>query len=150
MNKIYLAHPISGLSADEVFAYYDTWIKELIHTGAEVLHPMTGKEFLRTELKFKAHDYRQPISTNKAIVGRDSWMIQQADIVLIDLTGAQHVSIGCVSELAWAFILGKHTIVIMKEDNIHQHAFVLHQANIVFTTMREAVEYLWKMGSGEY
>jgi len=101
MNKIYLAHPISGSSGNEVFGYYDEWVAKLANTGLKVLHPLTAKGYLRPEIKYKKHGYQTPISNNKAIVGRDSWMVRQADIVLIDLTGAKIVSMGCVCDLAY-------------------------------------------------
>jgi len=149
MTKLYLAHPITGLSGDEVFGYYDKWVKELTHTGFEILYPMTAKGHLRTESNYKSHGYDKPVSTDKAIVGRDSWMVNQADIVLIDLTGAEQVSIGCVSELAWAWCQGKHTIVVMNDDNPHCHAFILHQAHIIFPTMDDALEYLYQLATGD-
>ena len=150
MYKIYLAHPISGQSADDVFNYYEHWIHVFAELGAEILCPMIAKGYLRTEMKFKAHGYGQPISTNRAIVGRDSWMVQQADIVLIDFIGADIVSIGCVSELAWAWQHKKHTIVTMGEDNIHQHAFVIQMADIILPDMVAAQLYLRKLLNREF
>jgi nucleoside 2-deoxyribosyltransferase len=110
---------------------------------------MTGKGYLRTELKLKAHGFDNPISTNHAIVKRDQWMIGQSDIVLVDLTGAERVSIGCMFELAWAMEKGKHTIVIMEKDNIHQHAFVIDSADIVFETPKDAMDYLEDLSDGK-
>jgi nucleoside 2-deoxyribosyltransferase len=139
--KIYLAHPISGQSADVVYGYYDNAVK-LLKDSYEILYPMMGKRYLRTEIKFKAEGYGNPVSTNHAIKERDKWMVQESDIVFIDFTGSTIVSMGCCMELAWADLLGKHTIVVLEKENIHRHAFILDSADIVFETYDEAIEYL--------
>ena len=150
MFKIYCVHPISGLSADDVFSYYQRIQKILTDVGYDVFIPMFGKASLRTELKFKAHDYRSPISTNHAIYERDHWMVCQSDIVFANFTGAKSVSIGSMFELAWANHMNKQVIVVMEKDNIHQHAFVLESATIIFETEPEAIDYLTKLSKKEY
>jgi len=148
--NIYTAHPISGESFEDVVSYYENLRDMLGQVGYKVLCPMTGKGYLRTELKFKAHGYKdKPISTNHAIIERDRWMIEQSDIVLADLRKAERVSIGCMFELAWAMDNGKHTIVIMEEDNIHRHAFVIEAADIIFQDLGDALKYLTDLNAGE-
>ena len=143
MLTVYMAHPITGLSYDEVMAYFDDLESWLRSYGYAVLNPMGGKTHLRTEKNLDAHGYQNPVSTNHAIIERDRWMVvQQADIVLIDLTGASSVSIGCMMELAWAHDRGKHTLVVMETDNIHRHAFVLEAADVLFNTAQDARYYL--------
>jgi len=148
--SIYCAHPISGLSGDEVHKYYSEIINKLSKMGYNVKHPMVGKGYMRPEIKFKAHGYGNALSTNHAIKERDKWMIINSDIILIDLTLAKNVSIGCISELAWGDLLNKHTIIVMEPSNIHQHAFIIEEADIIFETLDEAVEYLNKLINGEF
>lgn len=143
--KIYLAHPISGLGFDEVVTYYEDLRGRLTARGYDVLQPMTGKGYLRTEICFRGLGDGHPQSTNHAIVERDNWMVHQADVVLVDLTGAKAVSIGCMMELAWSHELRRHTIVVLTEENVHWHAFVLECADIVLASLAEAVEYLTKL-----
>ena len=142
MTTIYLAGPISGKSYHEVVSRYAVKIQELRKMGYRTLSPMTAKGYLRNDVKLKAVGYDNPVSTNHAIVNRDKWMVEKSDIVLADLTNAVEVSIGTVMELAWAFHFGKHVIVIMGESNIHQHAFVLEAAHIVFPKLEDAYNYL--------
>ncbi len=140
--KIYLAHPITGMSASEIFGYYSKLVEDL-HFAYEVLHPMIGKDALRNEKKFAAEGYvHLPVSTDNAIKERDKWMVNQADVVLVDFTGASAASIGCCMELAWADQLGKHTVVVLDKDGIHNHAFVKACADILMPTRDEAVDYL--------
>ena len=69
-------------------------------------------------------------------------MVGQADIVFVDLSNSVFTSIGCMFELAWAYELRKHVVVVVPEENIHQHAFVLQAADIIFETTEEALNYL--------
>ena len=147
--KIYLAGPISGQSFDGVIDSINDRKKPLIEMGYEVLHPMMGKGHLRTELSFKKKDYRHPVSTNHAIFERDKWMVQQADIVFANLLPANGVvSIGTMFELAWASHTGKHTVVVLEEGNIHEHAFVFEAADILFTSLHDALSYLENLSRG--
>lgn len=141
MLTIYLAHPISGLSGDEVFGYYNK-AKEDLKDCFEILYPMLGKQYLRNDPKYRAEGYEFPVSTNHAIHERDKWMVQTSDIVFVDFTGAKSISIGCCMELAWADLLGKHSLVVMDESGLHNHAFVLDTADIVFKSYDEAIQYL--------
>ncbi|HBD93671.1 MAG TPA: hypothetical protein DC057_05825 [Spirochaetia bacterium] len=148
--KIYLAGSISGLGYDEVVNSYKRKANILGISGYEILCPMTGKTYLRNEIEFKATGYKNfPVSTNHAIFERDKWMVQNCDIILADLSNSgERVSIGTMMELAWASLLGKHSIVILPKDNIHNHAFVLESADIIFETEFEAFKYLDDLGKG--
>ena len=147
--KIYIAHQISGLSGQEVLDYFKSTKTILQALGFEVLSPMTAKGYFRNEIKFKEHGYDGlPVSTNHAIFERDKWMVTQSDVVLTDLTGMKTNSIGCTMELAWASLMGKHTIVVMEKDNTHRHAFILEAADVVFEQLGEAFLYLEKLITG--
>ena len=148
--KIYLAHPISGLSYSEVVGYYRSLSNFLsCGQGWEVFCPMTAKGHLRNEIEFKVYGYDDnPTSTNRAIVARDHWMVSQADVVHVDLQGSGQVSIGCISELAWAFHMRKHVVLVMGKDNVHRHAFTLEMADIIFPTLSDSKDYLIKLING--
>jgi hypothetical protein len=150
MLKIYCVHPISGLTADEVFEYYEGTKSRLENMGYDVYVPMFGKGFLRTEKKFKAHDYRSPLTTNHAIFNRDKWMVKHSDILYANFMGAQHVSIGSMMELAWGCDNEKQVIVTMEENNVHMHAFVLEAATIVFPTVEETMDYLTQLHTKDF
>lgn len=144
MMKIYLAGPISGLGYEEVSNYFESTYDKLTQWNYNVFSPMRGKSQLRTEIEFKAHGYENvPVATNHAIFDRDRWMVKSADVVYANLTNSgDRISIGTMMELAWAFDSGKHVIVAMQDDNIHQHAFVLEAAHIIFNSHEDAMDYL--------
>lgn len=146
--KIYLAHQITGLSYDVVMRYYrdlQGYLGEVV--GYEVLCPMVAKEYLKDQQYLSGEGYRFPESTGHAIFERDQWMVEQADVVLVDLVGQSRPAVGCLFELAWASILRKHTLVVMEPDSLYRHAFVLEAADIVFNTLQEALEYLEKLNA---
>jgi nucleoside 2-deoxyribosyltransferase len=151
MNKmrVYCVHPISGMSGDEVFEYYqDTY--DVLSEKYDVLTPMIGKTKLRTEIKFKAEGYKDnPLATNHAIFERDRWMVKQSDIIYANLSGTDRVSIGSMMELAWASLLGKYIVLVMEKDNIHRHAFVLEAADVIFYNEEEALDYLRALANKE-
>lgn len=141
--KIYVAGPISGQSYEQVLTRYERQTASLQSAGYDVLHPMTGKRYLRNEIQFKARGYDSPVSTNHAIKNRDRWMVGQADVLLLDFTtSGDRVSIGTCMELAWADELNKHTVAILPKDNIHNHAFVLECCDIIFELEEDAMVYL--------
>jgi nucleoside 2-deoxyribosyltransferase len=153
--KIYLTHPITGLTYDEVMGYYEPTIKRLRDAGWEVLYPMLGKEYLRTtEGALKPAGVNQGVfSTDHAIVKRDNWMVQEADVVYANLEGAERVSIGSCFELAWAHQLGKYVVLVLgwadQIKNPHSHAFVLEAAGAILPSHEAALTYLERLGKGE-
>jgi hypothetical protein len=148
--SIYCVHSISGQSADSVFEYYTRTAKALTEYGYNVFHPMIGKNFLRTEMSFKAVDYRHPLTCNHSIFNRDRWMVLKADVIYANFLGTKIVSIGSMFELAWASFNNKLVIVTMEEDNIHRHAFVMEGASTIFTTEEETLDYLHKLSTKQY
>jgi len=142
--KVYLAHPISGLSYDEVIEYYSEISKILESVGYIVFHPMKAKDVLKGEKKFEKSGYvSNPVVKDHAIKERDKWMVKNSDILFVNFENTKDVSIGCVAELAWADDTPTvHSIVVLPKNNIHNHAFIKEMADIIFETTEEALEYL--------
>ena len=140
--KVYIAGRISGGKPNEVFEYFDSTCSRLSGFGYEVLSPMLAKEDLRTEKRFMAHGYRTPTTTNNAILRRDHWMVLSSDIVFMNMSDMTDISIGCTAELAWAYDNNKHTVVILPEGNVMEHAFILQMADILFKTYEDAMQYM--------
>jgi nucleoside 2-deoxyribosyltransferase len=144
--KIYIAHQISGLAFDQANDYFLQTAEILADYGYDVLSPMTGKGYLRPDAKtdeevLQSVGYLFPSATDHAIFERDRWMVTQADIVYVNLEDMERVSIGCLMELAWASLLGKHTVIVVNTA-IYKHCFVKEAADIMFTSHDEAIEYL--------
>ena len=145
--KIYTAGSISGRTREEVVRYFSDLQAELEGYGFTVFNPMLGKAEPRVNEKYLQPTGNVfPIATDRAIIGRDRWMVGQADIVFVNLTGATIVSIGAMFEMAWAYELRKHVVAVIPEGNIHEHAFPLMAADIRFYTIEEALAYLKEIG----
>lgn len=144
---IYLARSISGCESKEVYAYYTSLAEKVRNLGLTPLTPLEDVEELRTSFEERSGDNKafSPSNTNHAIVERDCWLVQTADILLVDLTCAKHLSIGAMFELAWGHLLRKHTIVVLKKGSYYDHAFVLEAADVVFETIDEALNHLKKL-----
>lgn len=141
-KTIYLSAPISGLTASEAFLRFDM-MKMDLKGWYTILNPLTGKDYLRAlgDEILAATNVAGPLSADHPIFNRDHWMVTQADVVLVDLTGAKKVSIGCMFEMAWASHLDKHVILIMDAGNVHQHSFVKQAAHVVFSDYMDAMLY---------
>lgn len=154
MNKplfIYLVHPMSGLKWEEVESYYSEVKTELDAAGYYTMHPMCAKSELRgNKFHAKAAESGSPVVSPHGITRRDHWMVRKADIIFADLSGSKEKSIGCTSEVATGYTHGKHTIGVMEKGNVHEHAFMAEQFDIIFRTREEAIEYLKKLIRGEY
>lgn len=140
MMKVYLAGPISGEKYDDIAVAFKGKAECLRAAGFTVLSPMLSAGDIRNEIELRAYGYKGPTTTNHAIFRRDRWMVEQADIVFVDLSDTSRVSIGTMFELAWASLMGKHTVAVV--DDIHMHAFVLEAVDVRFALVSEAMAYL--------
>ncbi len=123
--KIYLAGPISGLTYKEATdwrKYAESWLSDVF----QVLDPLRGKEYLRNETDLAANGYPdKPLSTGKAIVGRDRNDVKTSAVVLMNMLGAKIVSTGTVLELGWADVYETPVVLVMEPTgNVHEHAMV--------------------------
>jgi hypothetical protein len=139
--RLYLAHPITGRSFEEVEAYYAEILGQL-QGRYDCLYPMIGAGERRGETEFQPEGYHDPISTNQAILNRCQWMIQQSDLVLVDLTGSSRVSIGCVMEIAFARACARHIVAVLPPGNPHHHAMILAAVDVLFECREQALQYL--------
>lgn len=143
--KIYLTKPMKGYSFAEVVGYYND-VQDVLETqGWTVLNPMTGKDYLAKEKELRSHGYDQPLSCDRAIFTRDSWMVHQADVLLVNLVGCKEVSIGTMFEMAWGYDNRKHIVTVMEKGGIHHHAFVLEASHVLYHDINEALDYLGKL-----
>lgn len=129
--KVYLSGPISGLDFNTAVSWTNYAKHELEYRSAthiEGYRPLRGKSFLSKEKDPLSvmGDSSNAISSPKGIVGRDRYDVMTSDVILVNLLGAKERSIGTMFEVAWAFLLQKPIILVMeKEGNVHQHAFLL-------------------------
>lgn len=140
MSKtVYLAGPITGLSYGGSTEWRGNVIAELARHDISGVSPMRGKDYLagRTSIDDEYDEFI--LSTSRAVVTRDRWDCQRSDVVLVNLLGAQRVSIGTVIELGWADSARRPIIIAMDSDNPHDHAMVRELAGFLVPTLDAAV-----------
>lgn len=151
---VYLAGPIAGCTWDEAVDWR-SWATQML-PECDTRSPMRGKEFLReldqtipaggddvqsNELAKEAVD--AAVSTQHAIVVRDHWDVNTADVLLVNLLPSmalQKSSIGTAFELAWAWKYQKPAVVVMQDiGNPNSHPFVREAAYIVVPQLESAI-----------
>lgn len=128
---VYLAGPITGLSYGATTDWRQTCIDHLKFFGIQGLSPMRGKEYLSVS-KSIDDNYNDGetalvavMSGQRGIYARDKFDCERADVVLVNMLGAQRVSIGTVMEIAWAAASNTPVVLVMeKEGNIHEHSML--------------------------
>jgi nucleoside 2-deoxyribosyltransferase len=148
---VYLAGPISHLSYDEAMSRRAELIEPL--RAAQVTYgirfairsPMRGKMFLaHVRGPLKPGGYRQAMSTDSAIVGRDETDVRVCEVMIADFLGAPEKSIGTCVEFGLCLAWHKFVIMIIEEGklNPHDHGFLRRIAHCIVRTREEAVKAL--------
>ena len=152
--KVYLAGAITGLTFDESVDWREYAKKRLsnndyenysplYNTGIVGYSPMRAKDYLAGLGALSGHpeaydDYI--LSTAKGITYRDSWDVQTADLILVNLLGTEKVSIGTVLEIGMGYAQRKPIVVAMEEDNIHNHAMLNTMVGWICPDLDYAIE----------
>jgi nucleoside 2-deoxyribosyltransferase len=144
MRTVYLAGPISGLTFDGAQDWREHAVCELAKSGIHGLSPLRAKEYLRSigTISGTGEEYAHMgvLSTPRGVMTRDRFDATRCDVLLVNLLGAQRVSIGTVMEIAWAD--AKRTpIVCAIEDkgNPHEHMMVSEALGYRVPTLDEAI-----------
>lgn len=129
-GKVYLAGPINGLSYDGCTEWREDAQRELARHGIAGMSPMRGKDYLRGETRIQ-HTYEDTLmSGQRQIFDRDFHDCTTCDVLLVNLAGAEKVSIGTMFELAWAKQKQTPVVLILPEnDPWHDHPFVREAAS---------------------
>lgn len=144
-GTVYLAGPISGMTYDEARYGWRKYVSERLLYGIGVLSPMRHEGYL-SEVKTPLTSSNpeelartNPFARDKAIYHKDYADVKKADLVFVNLLGAQRVSIGTCVEIGIAAALNKTIIVVMEPGNIHDHPFVKEPAMMVVTSLDEGI-----------
>ena len=142
--SVYLSGPITGLTYSECNDWREYAIKTLAAEGIDGFSPMRGKRYLDKEgvpisdcpdLKGK-----HPISSTPAITMRDRWDCRRCDITLINVLGAETVSVGSMVEAGWAEAFGHPVILVMEnEGNPHDRAILRGVAGVILPTLDQGL-----------
>lgn len=139
-GTVYLAGPITGLTFEGCTDWREYAKGKLAEDGIVGFSPLRCKEYLAERGVMDAMGYDDaPLSSPKGITTRDRWDVLTRDVVLVNLVGAESVSIGTVMEVAWADLARKPVVVAMDEGNVHTHAMLTHAAGFIVPSLLEAI-----------
>jgi len=138
---VYLAGPLTGRSYAECQNWRIKVESQLMPYGIACFNPLRGQDLLSDEDELQS-GYDHYLVTEKAITCRDYWDVSRADVVLVNLLGAETVSVGSVMEIAWAYVFRKPLIVVMENDNVHQHGMIKTVAWYILDNLDAAVELI--------
>lgn len=148
---VYLAGPITGLNYAGATDWREAAIADLHYWGIKGLSPMRGKDYLKHVPQIftpdgDAYGHLSVLSTNRGITTRDRWDATRCDALLVNLLGAEKVSIGTVMEIAWAD-LSRIPIVCAMEPygNPHDHGMVTEAIGFRVPTLEEALHVVKAM-----
>jgi nucleoside 2-deoxyribosyltransferase len=145
MLQVYLAGPISGLPLNDA-AEWRTRAKLILdRNGYWCINPIRGKHPSNADQSIVVNGQNLLYGPNfgpKSVFKRDKHDVERSDILLVNLTGATHVSIFTMMELAWAEEWNKFVLTVMEEGNIHEHAAVREASTLVVPTLEDAIKYL--------
>ena len=138
--KVYLSGPMKGMSfkdsaewRNDVMAKFPDHIKGL--------DPFRGKHEYLKDVTVLNDSYREiPLTTAEAITCRDRWDATRCDVLLVNVLGADRVSIGTIMEVAWADLKQIPIVLVMEPGNIHSHAIFNEVCSYIVPTLDEGIE----------
>jgi nucleoside 2-deoxyribosyltransferase len=144
---IYLAGPMTGLTFEQAHNWRAPWsdfVKMIEIDGYVPLSPTRDESFASKDAIPEGETVFTPTFDNGDIhVQRDLQDINQSAVILMNMIGAQKVSIGSIAEMGYAYSLGKPIVLVMEpEDNPHEHVFTTEMANYRTESLRAAVDVL--------
>ncbi len=143
MGVVYLAGPILGKTYEDCRYGWRQEVALGMHSGITVLSPMRHEGHLSEHTGTIEDDVIDNathfFAGSKIIFAKDVLDIRNCDIVLANFLGATRPSLGTVSEIGMAYVMGKTIITVMETDNIHRHPFVVEPSALVLDNLDDAI-----------
>lgn len=143
--KVYLAGPITGQTYEGATDWRE-YARQLLEPHVQGMSPMRGKDYLKAYGVIGGSPeeayMKQVISSQTGILGRDRNDVRTADAVLMNLKGAEIVSIGTMIEAGWADAYRIPFVIVDDPKSIHNHVMLRGMATYVVETIEDAVYLL--------
>lgn len=142
---VYLAGPITGLSYDGAEDWRRFAKVRLASSGIKAVSPLRAKEYLRAvpgALTGTGEEYQHlgVLSTPRGVMTRDRYDATRCDALLVNLIGADRVSIGTVMEIAWADLCRTPIVVAIEpRGNPHEHMMIAEAIGFRVPSIDEAL-----------
>ena len=144
---VYMAGAITGLTYDGAEDWRAFAKANLAEHGIKAVSPLRGKDYLRgiPVLTADCAGYGELncMSSPRGIMTRDRFDATRCDILLVNLLGAERVSIGTVMEIAWADAVRTPVVLAMEPTgNIHEHAMISEAVGFRVSTLPDALHII--------
>lgn len=143
---VYLAGPITGLTYDGAEDWRAFAKEDLQRVGIKALSPLRAKDYLRQvagPLSGTGEEYAHlgVLSTPRGVMTRDRYDATRCDVLLVNLLGAERVSIGTIMEIAWADALRTPIVVAIENSgNVHEHMMVNEAIGFRVPALEQALD----------
>lgn len=142
MFLVYLAGPITGLNYDGCTEWRQ-YVIDRLPEEIKGLSPLRAKAHLKDVGILDGSYGDHVLSTQRGIYARDRFDCTRADAILVNLLGAERVSVGTVMEIAWAADNNIPAILIMeREGNLHDHPMVREACPFIVDTVDAGIDVL--------
>ncbi len=141
---VYLAGAITGLTFDSAEDWRAMARADLAAAGIKALSPLRGKEYLRgipaLTADCKGYGDINVMSSPRGIMTRDRYDAMRCDVLLVNLLGADRVSIGTVMEIAFADAVRTPIVMAIEPSgNPHEHAMISEAVGFRVPTLEGAL-----------
>ena len=142
---VYLSGPITGCTYEGCTDWREYAARVLAETGIYAISPLRAQAYLKQiDGPLSGHGreflHMGVLTTPPSIIARDRFDTHRADIVLMNLLGADRVSIGTMVELGWADAARVPVVgIIEPQHNIHDHMFVNQLIGFRVATLDEGL-----------
>jgi nucleoside 2-deoxyribosyltransferase len=144
MPKVYLAGPISNCTVAEANEWRRTMILALDDHGITGISPLRCEPLIGERYAASADAYNADpcFGTARAIASKNLHDVRSCDFTLAYMPKHLPFSKGTLCELAWAFALGKPTILVTDDPGTAGNPVVQACAGWILTTLDEARDVL--------
>lgn len=142
-KSIYLAGPMTGMKVADSRDGWRFRAHNAFEPFVECMNPVRGWNCLPDGHIMQARGEDEAglkMVEGKLHFQRDVHDIRRCSALYVNTQGADRVSLGTVSEMGMAYILGKPIVAIL--DPWHVHLFTEQEASVICNTEEEAIECL--------
>ena len=140
---MYLAGPISGLTYDNGQSWRE-YVMANLPKEIRGISPLRAKAAVLARAGIINDSYENnPLTSQTGITTRDRMDCTRSDAILINLLGAEKVTIGTMIEIGWADAHRIPIILVMEKScNVHDHPMVRECAGFRVTNLEDALKVL--------
>ncbi len=135
---VYLAGPMTGVRLQKAMAWRQ-YVKERLPSCFKTRNPLLSEQQVEGNAKIPKEIETGIFGKGKAFTRKDKNDVRRASLVFINFIGATEVSIGTICELAWAYLFGVPTVVVIDRKNVHWHPFIIEMADVIVDNLDDGI-----------